>query len=149
MLSLPLSCPLAPLGGVPDLLLDPAHGLRGLLQGWCRSAWFVGRPSNCCEAGPSGSRERERQFRDDYNDDFGKARRLRWRRPLSGLVVPARSVLAATQMPGEAAGWFRDTADAVENFFWALEDYIAHFKLVRGSALSYGLHEAHAGICLR
>lgn len=65
------------------------------------------------------------------------------------MVVPARSVLAATQMPGEAAGWFRDTADAVENFFWALEDYIAHFKLVRGSALSYGLHEAHAGICLR
>uniref|UniRef100_A0A0E0R5G0 glucose-1-phosphate adenylyltransferase n=1 Tax=Oryza rufipogon TaxID=4529 RepID=A0A0E0R5G0_ORYRU len=89
------------------------------------SAWFVGRPSNCCEAGPSGSRERERQFRDDYNDDFGKARRLRWRRPLSGLVVPARSVLAATQMPGEAAGWFRDTADAVENFFWALEHILS------------------------
>ncbi|XP_051210513.1 glucose-1-phosphate adenylyltransferase large subunit 1, chloroplastic/amyloplastic isoform X1 [Lolium perenne] len=35
-------------------------------------------------------------------------------------------VLAATQMPGEAAGWFRGTADAVRKFIWVLEDYYKH-----------------------
>lgn len=30
-------------------------------------------------------------------------------------------VLAATQMPGEAAGWFQGTADAVRKFIWVLE----------------------------
>ncbi|CAL4901651.1 unnamed protein product [Urochloa decumbens] len=35
-------------------------------------------------------------------------------------------VLAATQMPGEAAGWFQGTADAVRKFIWVLEDYYKH-----------------------
>ncbi|XBJ27982.1 hypothetical protein VPH35_005157 [Triticum aestivum] len=49
-------------------------------------------------------------------------------------------VLAATQMPGEAAGWFRGTADAVRKFIWVLEDYyknksIEHILILSGDQL--------------
>uniref|UniRef100_A0A0E0R5G1 glucose-1-phosphate adenylyltransferase n=1 Tax=Oryza rufipogon TaxID=4529 RepID=A0A0E0R5G1_ORYRU len=156
MLSLPLSCPLAPLGGVPDLLLgssDPMTSVSPL-----HSSSLPPRPPPSLSPFPplpfalhsSLCQIRLMDCVVCYKDGVGAlglwggqataarpGRRGVGRESGSSATTTTTTLArhdgcdgeghypAATQMPGEAAGWFRDTADAVENFFWALEHILS------------------------